>query len=94
MRTVILIEGNEAYASSDSGRVISCWKNNLKSYSGGVSVISEPEDNSAGRMVIKVRLDWAMRSAKFLIPKAHEPISRAEAERILTELDAISIPDI
>lgn len=94
MRTVILIEGNEAYAASDSGRVITCWKKNLESYSGGVNVIREPEADGTGRMVIKVRQDWAMRSAKFLIPKAHEPISRAEAERIVAELDAISIPDI
>ena len=94
VRTVILIDGNEAYASSDSGRVITCWKKNLESYSGGVNVIREPEADGTGRMVIKVRQDWAMRSAKFLIPKERDPVSQAEAERIVTELDSISIPDV
>lgn len=92
-RTVILVQGELAYAITDNESVIRTWKRNLP-FSGDVRVIQEPEKDGDERMIISVPRHWAMKSASFLIPRPRPQVSEEEAEQILTELDAVQIPEV
>lgn len=92
-RTVILVQGELAYAATDSENVIRNWKKNLPFY-GEVRVIQEPEKDGDGRMIISVPRHLAMKSASFLIPRPRPQVSEAEAARILAELDAVQAPEV